>query len=177
MEKNIDNQIINTGDEIESFVPTRRSRTSEKREADSRSSNCRPAMSFETSSQYNLPESMLNNPLKQHGWSAYTIRNDQIQQNFDLSINSGWEVAEASAYPQMKRIYKHDPIRNRSHQDEMITQGGQIFMDRDIEIKEAEDRHFDEKSFHDRKLTDMHLDHASGIKVLSHSRTRGYRDR
>lgn len=177
MEKDIDNQMIDTGGEIESFVPTRRSRTSEKREAESRSSNCRPAMAFETSSQYNLPESMLNNPVKQHGWSAYTIRNDEVPQNFDLSVNSGWEVAEASAYPQMKRIYKYDPFRNRSHNDEMIKQGGQIFMDRDLEIKEAEDRHFDEKNYHDRKLTDMHLNASSGIKVLSHSRTRGYPNR
>lgn len=174
MEKNIDNQIINTGDEIEGFVPTRRSRTGDKREADSRASNCRPAMSFETSSQYNLPESMLNNPVKQHGWSPYTIRNEQIEQNFELSLNTGWEVGEASTYPQMKRIYKHDPSRNRSHDDEMIVRGGQIFMDRELEIKKAEDQHYDEKNYHDKKLTDMHLNPGSGLRVISQSRRRGY---
>lgn len=179
MEKNIDNpiDIIQNNEEIAPFIATRRSRTAEKREADSRSSNARPAMVFETCSQFNVPQSMIDNHSKQFGWSAYTVRNDEVRQNFEVAMNMGWEVGEASAYPQVKRIYKHDPDRNRSHNDEIIWRGGQIFMDREMEIKEAEDRHFDEQNYHDRKLTDLHMDPSSGMKVMSHSRTRGYPSR
>lgn len=155
---------------------SRRSRSADDREANNRAASERPPIVFGNISQFNFDESVLADRRYQFGWTPYIVANDEIHQQFDRAIQSGWECMEASDYPQLKRVYKHDPFKRREDEEELIRRGGQIAMRRKIELKQAEDKYYDEENFHKEQLVSIHTqEHPGGLRVFSHSRTKGSR--
>lgn len=153
---------------------SRRSRSADNRDSESRAGNERPPIVFGNVSRFNFDPSILADKRYEFGFTPYIVNNDQVMQNFDNAMYRGWECMEASEYPQAKRVYKHDPFRRRESEDDFIRVGGQIAMRRPIELKEAEDRYFDEENFHKEKLVEIHKgDSPGGTRVFSHSRTKG----
>jgi len=155
---------------------SRRSRSLDNRDSDDRAASERPPIVFGNQSQFNFSESILADKRYQFGWTPYIVSNEEIHQNYNKALDSGWECMEASEYPQLRRTYKHDPFRKREDEEEFIKRGGQIAMRRNMDIKEAEDKHFDEENFHRQQMVDVHkMDTPGGTRVFSHSRTRSSR--
>ena len=156
---------------------SRRSRSLDNRDSDDRAASERPPIVFGNQSRFNLPESVLADKRYEFGWTPYMLRNEEMHQKFDDSMAKGWECVEASEYPQLRRTYKYDPFRKRTDgEEESIKVGGQICVKRKIEIKEAEDKHFNEENFHRQQMVDVHkMDSPGGTRVFSHSRTRSSR--
>ena len=148
----------------------RRSRSADSREADGRSVSERPPIVFSRISQFELGEAVDGDRGRyQFGWTRYIVANYEVQKDFYDSIRAGWEPLSASEYPQLIRTYK-DPFKKRGEEDEFIRVGGQIAMRRDLDIKESEDRYYDEENYHKGKLVEDHI--SSGTKILKQSRTR-----
>lgn len=149
--ENMEN-INSTEETVESKNYSRRSRSADNRSSDSRSSNSRPPLVFGYGSKFNIDEQTRSDSRYQFGWVPYIVRNEETSLEFDNSIRSGWECALASDYPQMKRTYKHSPLTKRQDEDELIKRDGMVFMRREIELKEMEDKHFNEEQYHSNML-------------------------
>jgi hypothetical protein len=152
---------------------SRRSRTEEHRSSDSRSANTRPPLVFGYGSQFNIDEQTLSDKRYQFGWVPYIVRNEDASLEIERSDRVGWEDAPASEYPQMNRTYKHSRYgkRNRNDEDDTITRGGMVFRRRGIEFKEEEERHYDEKQYHDSMVIQSAMKNGpSGKHATVHSR-------
>jgi len=152
---------------------SRRSRSADQRESNGRAASERAPIVFGNVSRYNLDPSVLADRRYQFAWTPYVIANDEVHEKFDLAIERGWECVETTDYPTLRRTYKHDPFRKRESEDVTLKVGGQICMRRDVEIMEAEQKHFDEENFHRDQLVKVHqLDAPGGTRVFSQSRTK-----
>jgi hypothetical protein len=157
---------------------SRRSRSADNRGMNDRTAGERPPIVFGNNSRFNLDESVrvkARNEGKEVAFVPYSIRGQESYETCDNACEKGWEYTEASKYSSLKRNYNQDPFRRRESTDEFVKVGGQILMERSLELKEAEDRYFNEENFHRQTLVEQHKWQAGGNQVFSSSRTKDSR--
>lgn len=151
---------------------SRRSRISDKRGTNCREATRRAPITFGNISQFNVVDSVLADRRYQFGWVPYIVNNQQVEIPYDNAVRDGWQCVESSEYHGLQRVYKHDPFNRRQDEDQLIRKGGQIFMKREVELKEAEEKYYDEERAHRDRLIKMHIkDSPSSVHIMSQHRS------
>jgi hypothetical protein len=126
-------------------VPQRRSRASGGRESSARSASARAPLAFGHMSRFFLPESVKADTDNEFCWAAFMIRGEDFNDSCNRAYHSGWNKLDPSKYPDLKRIYRNDYLRNRELESDAIRESGQMLLTRPAELGKEEKQYWRDK--------------------------------
>lgn len=138
---------------------TRRSRSTDNREFESRAANQRTPIVYGTRSRFNFPEETIKR-FKDMGYELnYVVissGNQEQKENYYDALERGHEPLLASEDPSLARNYGMDPFGSRDDADQFIRKGGQVATKIKIETAQAERDHYNDENKRTHYMTEMH---------------------
>lgn len=140
---------------------TRRSRSTDGRAFDLRSSNERAPLNYGTLSRFNVPEKT-RKKYKDLGyelcWIMYSSGNVEQKENYFKALERGYSPVLASDDPELCRNYSMSPFGEKSDSniDSFIPRGGQILTKIKEEVRDDELDLYDAENRRNNYMTDMH---------------------
>lgn len=159
MIEEFENNIPSNTQEPSEAKTTRRLRSADSRNFESRSASERPPIAYGLLSRFNISKEIIKSYADQGyelNWVMYSSGNVEQKENYFSAIERNHIPVLASEHPEFRRNYDMNPFGEKNPVDQFISKGGQILMKRKEEYCAAEREHYDSENRRQDFMTEMH---------------------
>lgn len=159
MAENYSGEVEATEANADASKSSRRSRSTENRNFESREAGERSPIVWNRGSRFNVPESVLKSD-DDHAYSyiCYSSGNEEQTENYWDAVDRHYKPVPPAEHPALSRDSGLSPFGNRDRDEgnNFIRKGGQILMKRKKEYHEAENAHYDAENHRQQYMAEMY---------------------